>query len=72
MRTGKKGLWPVNISTIGRVILYLCALALVALAAFQATDPPPGETVAMGVGTKALTALIAIVVARLAQPPSGG
>lgn len=58
-----------DMQTVRRIILYLCAVALVGLAAFQSTDPPHHAAVGVGVLSKVLTALIAISVARLAQPP---
>lgn len=65
----EKGLWPVDTQAVRRVILYVCALVLVALAEFQSTDPPHGEALLVGVATKVITALIAIVIARMVQPP---
>jgi len=52
-----------------RIILYVCAVALVGLAVFQSTDPPHPQALALGAGTKVVTALIAVIVARMAQPP---
>jgi hypothetical protein len=68
-RTGKKGSWPVDMNAVRRILLSVCAVALVALAVFQSTDLPHGEALAVGVATKIITALIAIAVAGLASPP---
>jgi len=54
---------------VRRIILYVCAVSLVGLAVFQSTDPPHQQALAVGAATKVLAAMIAIVVARMAQPP---
>lgn len=65
----EKGQWPVDMHVVGRIILYLCALGLIALAVFQATDPPHQEALLIGVVTKIVTAMIAVVIAQMVRPP---
>jgi hypothetical protein len=59
----------VDVKTLSRITLYICAVALVGLAVFQGTDPPHAQALGIGVATKILTALVVVVVAHLMQPP---
>jgi uncharacterized membrane protein YjdF len=55
--------------TVLRMILYVGALVLTGLAVFQSTDPSHRAALALGEVTKVITAVIAVVLAHLVQPP---
>lgn len=55
------------LSRFRRGALIVIALALVALAVYQGTNPPHRAEVAIAVLTKILIAVIAVIMARLVQ-----